>query len=671
MIGFDLAQTFYVDKDAVRGADTVFVTSVDLYFQAKPVEGKTRTGIRKPGVSVYLSTVNDDGSPTLLVSQIYGARVEYDNIAVSTTGATATNFAFRQPIPLPTARSYALLLKFDGSDDDFKIWYNKAGRTTTGQSTTSQVASGKVDGNFFKITNGKEMTPERDADLTFKLNVAKFTTQNQSYKIKNRPYEILKVSSQSGNFKGGEDAYINAANATGTITVTTSSKTVSGTGTTFSMAEGDKIVLTDGTIGNTIVRTVSTVTNTTSIVLDSYPSFSNASAHYFSTVTGKVYSSNKISDYLILQDVTSNSISYITAGNSVRGVDSQASATVANVENFGVNAFIPSFNVEVPTGTTATATVSFANSTYGIPTETTSSLGERQFITTYAPRVVSRSTEVTEQDDTFFSFNATLNFQSDNPYTSPYVREENLDLFVERFLINNDATNEYTGNGNAQSRSVSQIINLADDQRAEDLKVYVRAYKPAGSSIKLYVKMRNSDDPETNDVKDWTELTLTKDITSNPANINDRVDLEYTVPFFNSGTKASGTFTSGSSALVNGTSGSVSTDIPVNSVVRLYSPSIANVYLVDTVVASNSSSFTLRRSISNTSLQGTGFYADVISRPNSGFLDVQNENVFTYYNKALSRFEGYDSFAVKIVMLSNNNVQVPFVDDLRAIAVSA
>ncbi len=671
MIGFDLAQTFYVDKDAVRGADTVFVTSVDLYFQAKPVEGKTRTGISKPGVSIYISRVNDDGSPSLNILQTYGARVEYDDISVSTTGATATNFAFRQPIPLPTARSYALLLKFDGSDDDFKIWYNKAGQTTTGQSTTSQVASGKVDGSFFKITNGKEMTPERDADLTFKLNIARFTTQNQSYALKNRSYEVLKITSQSGNFRGGEDVYINAANATGTVSFTTTSKTVSGTGTSFSMAEGDKIVLTDGTAGNTIVRTVSTVTNTTSIILDSYPSYSNASAHYFTTVTGQVFTFNKISDYVILQDVTSNSSMYISAGDSVRGVDSQASATVANVENFGVNAFIPGFNVKLPTGTTATATVSFANSTYGIPTEVTSAIGERQFITTYAPLLVSRSTEVTEQDNTFFSFNATLNFQSDNPYTSPFVREENLDLFVERFLINNDATNEHTGNGNATSRSISQIINLADDQRAEDLKVYVRAYKPVGSSVKVYAKMRNSDDPETSDVKDWTEMTLTKDVTSNPANINDRVDLEYTVPFFNSGTRASGTFTSGSSALVNGTSGSVSTDIPVNSVVRLYSPSIANVYLVDTVVASDSTSFTLRKSISNTSLQGTGFYVDVISRPNSGFLDVQNDNVFTYFNKALSRFEGYDSFAVKIVLLSNNNVQVPFVDDLRAIAVSA
>jgi hypothetical protein len=66
-----------------------------------------------------------------------------------------------------------------------------------------------------------------------------------------------------------------------------------------------------------------------------------------------------------------------------------------------------------------------------------------------------------------------------------------------------------------------------------------------------------------------------------------------------------------------------------------------------------------------------GFFIDVISRPNSGFLDNQNQNVLTYFNKSLSKFRTYNSFALKIVLLSDDGVNIPFVDDIRAIAVSA
>jgi flagellar hook-associated protein FlgK len=75
--------------------------------------------------------------------------------------------------------------------------------------------------------------------------------------------------------------------------------------------------------------------------------------------------------------------------------------------------------------------------------------------------------------------------------------------------------------------------------------------------------------------------------------------------------------------------------------------------------------------VSNTSLVGTGFYVTKIDRPNSAFLDKQNQNVLTYFNKGSARFEAYDSFAVKVVLLSSDGVSIPFVDDVRAIAVSA
>ena len=172
MSGFDLAQTFYIDADAVQKATVTTITSIDLYFQGKPTQNQTKSGIAKPGIVVYLAGTNSDNSPNLSSTntRIF-ARVEYDNINVSTTGSTATTFTFNKPFVIPTNRTYAFLISFDGSDPDFKMWYNKAGENKFGTTTATQTNSAKVDGYLFKTTNGKVLTPEKHAHLSSTLKL--------------------------------------------------------------------------------------------------------------------------------------------------------------------------------------------------------------------------------------------------------------------------------------------------------------------------------------------------------------------------------------------------------------------------------------------------------------------------------------------------------------------
>ena len=678
MIGFDLAQTFYVDKDAVLGSDTAFITAVDLFFYAKPVAGKTKTGITKPGVSVYLCGTSDIGAPDLtVVHHTFAARVEYDNINDSTLGATATTFTFRQPIPVPTNKSYGLLVKFDGSDDDFKLWYNKAGENVLGTLTKTQVSSGKVDGNFYVVTNGKDLTPMTDADLSFNLYVAKFTSLESTFKLKNRPYEILKVTNRHGKFFGGEDVYVAAANSTGTVRVSNTSTTLTGNGTSFNtvLSVGDKFVITDGTAGNTDIRTVAAITNSTSITVDAAPTFTNTTSGYYKTVIGKMFADDGISDFVIVQDSNTNTSLRMSTGSTLKGADSLSYVTVNTITDFAVNSVIPGYVVKTPAGTTANVTVNFSNVGYSMTTSNKldAPIGRRQFINLFDAVIASHDNEV-NTSSTFASFNSELVFRTENPYSSPYVREENLDVYCERFDVNNTDTNEYLGRGSAKARYISRSVNLEADQRAEDIKVYIRAYKPYGTDVKAYVKFRNSEDPETLDIKDWTELTVTTngDNYSNPSNIYDTLEFEYSVPSYNSGTTFNGTFTTTSgNAVAVSTSTTVNTSIAVGNIVRLYSPLTPNTYLVDTVTAANTTTITLGSVISNNSLVGTGFKLDVVSRPNSGYIDAQNRNVLTYFNGNGSKFQSYDSFVIKLVLLSSDGRRVPFVDDVRAIAVSA
>ena len=678
-MSYDLGQTFFLDKQALQNSDVGFVTSVSLYFNTKPTEDKTVTGIGAPGVTVAICNTKEDGTPDLTTATNYNhmARVEYANINATTQGTTPTVFTFRQPVPLTTNRKYAFLIKFDGGDTGFSVFANKAGKTAVSSTQTTQVSSGVVDGNAYKITNGFTLTPMVDTDFTFALKVAKFSSTASTYLLRNRPLEVLKTSSLSGSFIGGEEVFQQRTALTGTVSVNNTSQTVIGTGTNFTSAivVGDKIVLNGGSASNTNLRVVNSVTNATHLVLTEAPSFTNSSATYYKTVTGKIHTYDDLADILVIQDSTSNSTVYLTTSTTLQGLDSGATVSIDAIRDYTVNAAVPNYNVVAPAGTKAALTVNFANTAGSVSStrKQDAVLGSRVLLNKADAVIASRTTEVTSGVP-FTSFGGELVFTSSNPYASPYVRRDELDLFCEQYSINNSTTNEHTGQGTAKSKYISATITLTQNQQAEDLIVYLSAFKPANTDIAVYGKFLNPEDNESFDIKDWTELQLQEstNISSNPANINDLKELTYKIPSFQSGTRASGLFTtSTSSAVVTGTSGSVSTDISVGDIVRVYSPVNSNTHFIESVTAANTTTFTVSKAVSNSSVVGTGFYVDVIDRPNSGFLDVQNLNILTYYNKSLGKMVTYKTFAIKIVLLSADGVNVPYVNDVRALAVSA
>ena len=254
----------------------------------------------------------------------------------------------------------------------------------------------------------------------------------------------------------------------------------------------------------------------------------------------------------------------MTTNTRIAGVDSGASANVEIIRNFAVHAALPNYNVTTPTGTKTSITLNFANSSGSVSStnKINAILGSRSHINQYDGFIASRTNEVTAGTP-FTSFQGELVFTSSNPYSSPYVRQEDLDLFGERYAINNSTTNEYKGQGNASARYISTQITLAGDQLAEDFKIYLTAYKPLNSDIVVYGKFMSPEDIESFDIKDWTELTLDQstNLTTNPANLSDRVELSYSVPFYQSGTKLSGVFTTTSACNeILGTSGSIHSD---------------------------------------------------------------------------------------------------------------
>jgi hypothetical protein len=61
--------------------------------------------------------------------------------------------------------------------------------------------------------------------------------------------------------------------------------------------------------------------------------------------------------------------------------------------------------------------------------------------------------------------------------------------------------------GPAAARYVTRVVTLAEGFDAGDIRAYITAYKPLGTDIFLYYKVKNFSDPDPFDSKPWTRMT--------------------------------------------------------------------------------------------------------------------------------------------------------------------
>ena len=693
---YDLIQTFYVDKNRVSTASVVYVTSVALYLQQKPTYESdlnkpvaTKSGIRKPGISVTLCPVEKEMPSIDKAFLEYTTRVEHENINTSNTAATATVFTFKEPIPVTTDKQYGICIKFDGGDPDFLLWQAKNGENKVGTNIKQNVSSGKTDGNLYIVGNGDRMEAIHDADLTYYVSIAKFSSSSETYKVYNKKYEFLQIDTVSANsFIAGELVHKNTSPITGTVAVTANTSNVVGTGTTFTsaFAVGDYIVLSGNTTTKNI-RVVNSITNATHLTVSEKVTFTNASANALNTSVGKVVDFNRALSVLTLKDTNVNTSLTFANSSVVYGELSFASANVANNSKIPVHQFRNQFKFFTPVETSVNTFFNFvenASGTYYANTSRSQEAGfnTQQSVDTYLGEILSSTGEAANSLSNFDgrSFQGTVVFRTDNSYTSPYVKKDGLDLmsYYCIFNSNTEATDEILNTGNADAKYISKKITLAEGQDAEDIRVYLTAFRPANTDVRVFAKIHNKLDPEGFDDKNWTELEPVavdnKPIYSNPSNKRDFVELEYKFREYPIGTTLAGTVnTTSTSALVNGVSTGFTTDLAAGSLVKIYSGLFPNNYhigIVNNVV--NDTSLYLTKAITNTNAVGTGLTIDKISTyKNQGFTNKDNDNVVRYYNTSGSEFDTYKTFAIKIVMVSDFDYIFPIVDNYRAVALSA
>lgn len=386
-----------------------------------------------------------------------------------------------------------------------------------------------------------------------------------------------------------------------------------------------------------------------------------------------------------------------TPGSQLRGEHSRASAPISNVNIYSVDHAISKLMFSSSSGEVSNITLNFAYEAEGnyaidrdteLPVVGTDSID----ITGYNAVIVSKSLELLNKSTLDYTGgkSATISFDltSTSNFESPQLHAElaSMDLFTNQ--INNDSTNEHKNSGSAFSRHITTKVKFDKDRFAEDIRVIASMYRPLGTNVKIYAKIHNSKDEDAFDDKDWTELeekeaTFGDRFYSSSSNPDDLVEVTYGFKQYPTIIKTlnglARVYSASDNTTVTGVNTTFNSDIANGDVIVLYeSTTFANAVYAVAVVANTptATGFEISKPLANVSLAAATLRVGVTSNStidfsHSAFNNIQNENVVRYYSTSVTPFDTYDTFALKVVLLSDTTYVVPRVETLSAIGTSA
>lgn len=703
---FSLVQTFYADPDIVAGASEVTVTSIDLFFKLKPSQTANLSGNPNAGVAIAICEVEND-QPNLQKTYAYSLSYkDFTRIYSYGDASSATTFGFSEPLKLPTGRFYGIVVMYE--DPGYVLWVNKTGDRLVNTNIPSSGVNSNKDGKLFFRNSSGVFNSMSDTDIKFNLRCAKYIAQTDKKVFVNKDYEYFTVTDQIGSFLGGEYAWQNTAPETGTIAIIQGNNTIIGTGTAFNtLNEGTNIVLQSGNASQVV--TITEIINPTALSVSEPVEFSNTAGRYLNTVVGKVYIQDRPRNKIYLKDSTANTI-YFTAGNTFIGADSGASANIVSIDNLSIDRVRLRGSIRSPSnGLVETAVKSTAKT--GVNTYAFSEANQERIkinnqqafnITNYDAYVLSRSNEIKEttlySNTALFVDKKSLKIEADylvlgsgEVYMSPLIEGSKLDLYSIENRVSNTCdivvsgiTNitidtEIAGNGLALSKHIGTKVQFSNDKFAEDVRMFMVAYRPKGTEIRCYARVYNSKDPEAFDDKAWTPLEYVQNGAkySSTDDETDFIEFELGLPQYSeSATTLNGSFTTvlGSDSIAAANSGysNTTTLIANNDVIKIYNPLFPQTnYQVAVVKKANTTHIVIGGEIETTNVAGPGNKIDKLKYPNIAFNNVNNTNISRYYNSTLAEYDAFDAMQVKIVMLADTTYKTPKIDQIQVLGVSA
>lgn len=623
--GDPLTESFRVEN-VPANVSGIFLSAVGVFFQQKDAT---------LGCSILISEMKD-GVPdtTRILGRGYAPSA---SIGVSATGATETIFVLSGLIYLLEGKEYAFTIQPDANSPEYVAWVG-----TTGEYdivTRQQVYQNPFSGTMFVSANQRTWTAIQKEDVKFNLYRARFTSSTGQATFNNEDDEYLVVNG------------FTRANSSIIIQV------------------GDTVLTVNGAIA--VVNNTNVFANT--LIANNTNNYPTGKIQYFNDADGFVWLDSSTGGYsttnnamlAIYRPVNPTNTAHINVASLI------AYGTTSNVQNLIYHAVVPKFGVLQPSLTSIGYQFKGTNRSNVIDTEFTTIINDLEHEYNDVERhLMSKSTE--ESASIVKSSTFQLSLTSNSNFVSPVISlSKKASLFVQN-MINDDLTNEHTRYGNAQSKYVSKRIVLDEGQDAEDLQLYLTAYRPYNANVHVYAKFWNSEDTEPFDDKVWTKLAYANSgdlIVSSTENRNDFIEYKFIVPTTNA--VATGAFANTNSGLYNSVTGTVSiannsttitgtatlftTELAAGSEIRVVA---GDYFAIRTVVnIANSTSLTVNEALRAANSASLAFV----------YADNGNDGIVEYKNAAGSRMIGYKQLAIKIVLTSNNAVHVPRLNDARGI----
>lgn len=465
-----LAQSFSVD--APEGQSGVFVTKIELFFKRKDPN---------LGIDVVLVGM-DNGVPNF--NDVKGvSKLTAAQVLVSDDASLPTTAVFSFPIFLPTKKDYAFYIRPEGNSPEYLMWVSEIGDADI--TTGAQVFRNPYSGDLFRSSNESTWTAIPTEDIKFNLYVANFQVGTGEAYFVNESDDYLVVN----NF-----TLINPA---------------------VPVAAGQEVYRITSLSDSTIVSGYAD---------------NEAYVQYFDVNTNNLTLDN--SKGVFRQEQFIGIFNPPQQGNSAQcnSTTLVAKAQIQTVNNAIVDALIPKIMTITPTGTSVnlgyrgTDAAGIIESDYN--DVVAHSLKE---LTDYERRVYSASNENLSNIAKTFNLKATLN--NSNKYLSPILDITSKRIVCIENIINDTSANEETNTGSALARYISKPVTLADGQDAEDMRIYLTAYRPLNTDILVYVKFLSAEDPGSLDSKVWTKLDAkSSSLRSSSVNSMDFKEFYYEVP---------------------------------------------------------------------------------------------------------------------------------------------
>jgi hypothetical protein len=662
-----LAQTFLVS--GMPGG--MFVPSVDIFFKTISSESNNNgitLEIREVINGYPSTTVVPNGATHLRRSDIFASGIEDDG----TVKFNSTKFRFQNLVHLQNDKEYCIVLRPEANDPGYEVWVGELGQIQ--KNTTNRITKQAHGGVLFTSANNRTWTERQSEDLMFIVNRCKFTT-NTDYVLnmvnKNIDWIVFDdttwddtVISGTGSLarisppKFDSQTFIHSFTpsidipgsgySTAVLTITggggtgaTATATLDGNGAITG------ITITNPGTGYTSNPSVSVSVPSSGTQASISLQLNRAKVKYFDA-SYRTYEVEVTAGSFTQGDVVGDGQTFVEIARiSDRVVDAHVlKCSTANAGEFG------SIRKEISLTNTGVAS---ANTTYSIvDTNSTVELKEEKTIYSYSNEVANYSSNKT----------AKLKFTISTPYNnlSPIIDIASIDMGVYKNKINNVSNEEVRFGGDADAKYISRQVVLADKQDAEDMRVFLDNAIPAGASVEVYGKFRNSEDDGefANDIF-WKKLEVETSPTIGSEKFGQYV---YKIPAkgsSTSGTNVDGVFeydVTRIDSIAVSVGGSGYSDTPPS--VRITHTgngygAVAEAIVVGGVVTGIK--------ITN---PGRGYDGGTVSATISGGsgTGATAGSVTT----APVTFKTYKDFAIKIVHLSSNTARIPKSSGLRAYA---